>query len=155
MIGITPACAGQIKRFRTEICKGWDHPRLRGTNLVTETEQRIQMGSPPLARDKCTNMLSERQKTGITPACAGQIVFSIVQMNKNRDHPRLRGTNCRKFPHLYLCVGSPPLARDKLLASMSDYFSARITPACAGQMLLIWLQTKEHRDHPRLRGTNK
>ena len=51
-------------------------------------------------------------------------------------------------------MGSPPLARGKLITGDVDVLEFRITPACAGkthhrQRVQIVIQ-----DHPRLRGEN-
>ena len=71
-----------------------------------------------------------------------------------QDHPRLRGTNAIIKTLRTWKRGSPPLARDKSQTFLSDCYSYRITPACAGQIILLREFVNKLWDHPRLRGTN-
>ena len=112
-IGITPACAGQIRYKRyAQRCRQ-DHPRLRGTNNASKNVTRYTLGSPPLARDKLLSKILNNSFTGITPACAGQICEYSPVIFIRQDHPRLRGTNIDTVKSIKQCPGSPPLARDK------------------------------------------
>ena len=49
-------------------------------------------------------------------------------------------------------MGSPPLARGIRLATNADTATARITPACAGNTLLLQYLHQSNWDRPRLRG---
>ena len=92
-IGITPACAGQIRYKRyAQRCRQ-DHPRLRGTNNASKNVTRYTLGSPPLARDKFDEPEKPDTNTRITPACAGQMLKLWQSVCGSEDHPRLRGTN--------------------------------------------------------------
>ena len=51
-------------------------------------------------------------------------------------------------------MGSPPLARDKFVHFLIRGKFVGITPACAGQIICVYITVSVHRDHPRLRGTN-
>ena len=68
---ITPACAGNSKRFFCVNHRIWDHPRLRGEQFLRPLTLFGPKGSPPLARGTVVIVLSSVQKNGITPACAG------------------------------------------------------------------------------------
>ena len=48
--------------------------------------------------------------------------------------------------------GSPPLARGIRQKQSWIHGGIRITPACAGNTLLVWLRGTGEWDHPRLRG---
>ena len=48
--GITPACAGNRYASVSFFNRSWDHPRLRGEQYPSETEDDWREGSPPLAR---------------------------------------------------------------------------------------------------------
>ena len=75
-------------------------------------------------------------------------------MENMEDHPRIRGTNFKKSFVIKTIAGSPPHTRDKYLAEwLADYYKG-ITPAYAGQILIVRLFLKCFRDHPRIRGTN-
>ena len=70
----------------------------------------------------------------------------------SRDHPRLRGEHlvgksiCEQF------TGSPPPTRGTPGEQLLLNFDTRITPAYAGNTVIVNFFRTEHRDHPRLRG---
>ena len=66
----------------------------------------------------------------------------------------MRGTNKYGGTALSTVSGSPPLARDKFLATKTNKIPFGITPACAGQMKYMGRFAEITQDHPRLRGTN-
>ena len=68
MAGITPACAGQIVPITCTSVWNWDHPRLRGTNEIAKRLDKLDKGSPPLARDKYAVKNLQTPQQGITPA---------------------------------------------------------------------------------------
>ena len=74
---------------------------------------------------------------------------------QSRDHPRLRGE------YHYICQtrtkrwGSPPLARGIQLWRQPSNLESGITPACAGNTLLLRTNETSSWDHPRLRGEYK
>ena len=135
MIRITPACAGQIFFGHMLSDIGLDHPRLRGTNILKLDNFPCVVGSPPLARDKLRSLLLMMNLSGITPACAGQIMSTSKNGTSKKDHPRLRGTNKVIFYAHIVKQGSPPLARDKFCSCLLRCSRIGITPACAGQIL--------------------
>ena len=69
---ITPACAGKSYRQLGHCPAAGDHPRLRGEKHPGRWLQSPLGGSPPLARGKGNAPGQERQRPGITPACAGK-----------------------------------------------------------------------------------
>ena len=74
---------------------------------------------------------------GITPACAGNSRSQDYICRCQGDHPRLRGEQERDVLVHYSPLGSPPLARG---TDRVDFYGAirfRITPACAGNRLLL------------------
>ena len=91
--GIIPAYAGQIlyRIFIQEFLK--DHPRIRGTNLVSAISKNPIQGSSPHTRDKCAVIGSAVGGLGIIPAYAGQIQGNALFCSYTGDHPRIRGTN--------------------------------------------------------------
>ena len=89
--GITPACAGNTRRWWGIDNTIWDHPRLRG-----EYE----------AFNGRTIVLH-----GITPACAGNTTNLTPTTIADWDHPRLRGEYHSSYRLIANFIGSPPLAR--------------------------------------------
>ena len=71
-LGITPACAGKRDGSADNRRRCKDHPRLRGEKQKSTLRLKTVLGSPPLARGKGNAPGQERQRPGITPACAGK-----------------------------------------------------------------------------------
>ena len=90
---ITPAYAGQISREDSFTGGAEDHPRIRGTNQITEKDLVDVSGSPPHTRDKFPVSDVNIRGLRITPAYAGQIRFLKTTGLVEEDHPRIRGTN--------------------------------------------------------------
>ena len=89
--GITPACAGNSGTMPKTKSWIWDHPRLRGEQLVIDDFSNPCPGSPPLARGTGHGRITLWATGGITPACAGNRTRYNCQRACKRDHPRLRG----------------------------------------------------------------
>ena len=89
-------------------------------------------GSPPLARGKVYSQYESGSAARITPACAGKSIAIPSAIAVRRDHPRLRGEKVQFCLTANTFMGSPPLARGKVIKRL-NYF-------------------KMLRDHPRLRG---
>ena len=112
--GIIPAYAGQIVRTADCYALLQDHPRIRGTNTFCPLKKFLTEGSSPHTRDKCKENSTTKQRIGIIPAYAGQILFLRKRYGQNRDHPRIRGTNPRIHQNKHKYSGSSPHTRDKL-----------------------------------------
>ena len=151
---ITPAYAGQITEHEPRQARRWDHPRIRGTNLTSAHSLSPVPGSPPHTRDKFFRLSEGREGERITPAYAGQILKFSIRMMESQDHPRIRGTNSPIADDVSNCSGSPPHTRDKFSLGLAGLGLFRITPAYAGQMILVRIGKKSIQDHPRIRGTN-
>ena len=68
---------------------------MRGTNKKVTVKVEKLIGSSPHTRDKCVYEFLMTNKTRITPAYAGQMKFLVRRFLKQRDHPRIRGTNIK------------------------------------------------------------
>ena len=112
------------------------------------------MGSSPHTRDKCVYEFLMTNKTRITPAYAGQMKFLVRRFLKQRDHPRIRGTNIKEPSARPSCKESSPHTRDKFQKIFCHKNNCGITPAYAGQIVDYLNQKGQGRDHPRIRGTN-
>ena len=125
---------------------------MRGEYRSNNTSKRVLLGSPPLARGiriVCVHIIID---PGITPACAGNTGFFLPWLPPKRDHPRLRG-EYYLIVHKYLPIpGSPPLARGIRAYQSVNGYRSRITPACAGNTVLMAACPQAPGDHPRLRG---
>ena len=74
-------------------------------------------GSPPHARGRRRVEMFALPEDGITPACAGKTMESVVVATWGRDHPRMRGEDVFRFFLGDIPVGSPPHARGRQLDS--------------------------------------
>ena len=91
-------------------------------------------------------------KTGITPAHAGNTVELMGLFMISGDHPRSRG-ECVEVPvKKFACTGSPPLTRGILHAKCYTEQMIGITPAHAGNTKCDKRNWNIYRDHPRSRG---
>ena len=70
--GITPARAGKTKKNMTRIAWTWDHPRSCGKDKKEHDAYRLDMGSPPLVRERRVTCFSSVASRRITPARAGK-----------------------------------------------------------------------------------
>ena len=113
------------------------------------------LGSPPLARERRHLVKILSTMKGITPACAGKTLTVPPLSVSGWDHPRLRGKDYPPGKTLCNMVGSPPLARERLIPDIHPYISFGITPACAGTTLIIIICLATSQDHPRLRGNDE
>ena len=134
-VGITPAYAGKISKFRDNSCSSRDHPRIRGENRTRRGRRECPVGSPPHTRGKFLLRLPSGLVDGITPAYAGKIYHDQLAEVLQRDHPRIRGENYSPGGNRDWVAGSPPHTRGKCDATV-DY---------------LW----SYRDHPRIRGENQ
>ena len=112
--GITPACAGKTHSTKQKHSLNQDHPRLRGKDRHSTSADGLNLGSPPLARERRPHADACSNKSGITPACAGKTRDNRAKMVFRRDHPRLRGKDPSAQHWQLSAVGSPPLARERL-----------------------------------------
>ena len=140
-VGITPACAGKslCNLYISVVPK--DHPRVCGEKTPMRSEGVRGVGSPPRVRGKACGNVCDRNRHGITPACAGKSLTIPKLTTRSWDHPRVCGEKSRVCPRSDPGTGSPPRVRGKARGCLRRPVSQRITPACAGKRLLYWKNT--------------
>ena len=84
---------------------------MRGEQIMGETKEAVDYGSPPLARGTVTLDAAKMHLRRITPACAGNSEAETSVLHAVEDHPRLRGEQVPPEPRREGWIGSPPLAR--------------------------------------------
>ena len=89
---------------------------------------------------------------GITPAHAGNTLYSLLHMLIDWDHPRTRGEYIVVSAFPPPAVGSPPHTRGILSCRHVLHILTRITPAHAGNTFSMKTCLAFCRDHPRTRG---
>ena len=95
------------------------------------------LGSPPHARGILALFQKGLTGDGITPACAGNTVVGYHIVDPCRDHPRMRGEYLAWSDLLKIYWGSPPHARGILNRGLAGDGSYGITPACAGNTVML------------------
>ena len=90
--------------------------------------------------------------TGITPACAGNRRCSALAPGLNRDHPRVCGEQSSRCTPRARPSGSPPRVRGTDSSITGINAANRITPACAGNRILLSYLHLIYQDHPRVCG---
>ena len=111
--GITPACAGKTMRQGKSVCRGMDHPRMRGEDDATRKIRMQGNGSPPHARGRPELDKGALREMRITPACAGKTLAAVGGGDGCGDHPRMRGEDGQIDDHIGELCGSPPHARGR------------------------------------------
>ena len=90
-------------------------------------------GSPPLTRERLSAIPDSNAVCGITPAYAGKTPALANKYRDVQDHPRLRGKDIRSPWLHYICMGSPPLTRERRYQTNTYEPPLGITPAYAGK----------------------
>ena len=132
---ITPACAGKTNGNTGQTRTCWDHPRMRGEDIVLADSKATKTGSPPHARGRHKPLQRPRNSLRITPACAGKTCSSACVLLRRWDHPRMRGEDASRPAEMPPVDGSPPHARGRL-----GHYGFDI---------------RQCRDHPRMRGEDE
>ncbi len=130
-------------------------------------------GSPPHVREIHNWNGLHTDASRITPACAGNTLYTPRFPKIDRDHPRMCGKYITSMVSSTACVGSPPHVREILSIgtgnwngtedhprmcgkySVAPIFKClynRITPACAGNTSQNSAYVSSSRDHPRMCG---
>ena len=134
---ITPADAGKTLWEKPGLRLLWDHPRVCGENTVFMRCTVPTVGSPPRMRGKPHQYAAALGVAGITPAGAGKTRSRERHCNSPRDHPRRCGENTAIAASMPINIGSPPQVRGKLARLKILRASSWITPAGAGETLLL------------------
>ena len=89
---------------------------------------------------------------GITPACAGNRLYSADSKAVFKDHPRVCGEQRGLTYDEAAEVGSPPRVRGTDPVGVANSMGMGITPACAGNRCHPAASPCETGDHPRVCG---
>ena len=133
--GITPAHAGNTNFKAIFFRCSWDHPRPCGEHKSLEGRNIGTIGSPPPMRGTHGIKRTRQERSGITPAHAGNTYGVDVMGSDVRDHPRPCGEHNISTTKCSFIQGSPPPMRGtlRLLRKFEDKY--RITPAHAGNTI--------------------
>ena len=112
------------------------------------------LGLPPPTRGTRPLSLPIFTNYRITPAYAGNTLFSMYLRVTSRDYPRLRGEHVVKVLPFLSCPGLPPPTRGTPANVCSLFVIRGITPAYAGNTQRFYRLQRSERDYPRLRGEN-
>ena len=151
-VRITPARAGN------SVCQGdisgqcQDHPRACGEQANSLRNGQIRLGSPPRVRGTAGPDRVTVQNIRITPARAGNRKGQQQLAGACWDHPRACGEQPNYGPWYYAKEGSPPRVRGTVCQQAAKETRMGITPARAGNRLIVIEQAGHDEDHPRACG---
>ena len=151
-VRITPAPAGNTG---DGYCVGYpdeDHPRACGKHIIETHITPDHVGSPPRLRETLIPLPDLYAAHGITPAPAGNTSSSASSSLIIWDHPRACGKHLQPLPRPFQPGGSPPRLRETRPPTNQRTRFTRITPAPAGNTLVISGKITGRRDHPRACG---
>ena len=132
LLRIIPARAGFTASRRSAQRRSGDHPRSRGVYGTRIAVIPWFGGSSPLARGLHRVKADSVALRGIIPARAGFTPVPPSGLSQSRDHPRSRGVYKDQAGGRLINMGSSPLARGLLTATLQKGGSVRIIPARAG-----------------------
>ena len=132
-IRITPAYAGKRRCPRFRPGKTRDHPRVCGEKFYVDEVLPGDTGSPPRMRGKVSELRSQNEAAGITPAYAGKSSEDTRRSGTNGDHPRVCGEKSFENGVKGYFEGSPPRMRGKGSFATLALRVRGITPAYAGK----------------------
>ena len=132
-----PRPCGEHPRRNGERKREKDHPRPCGEHARHALSIFSNLGSPPPMRGTHGIKRTRQERSGITPAHAGNTYGVDVMGSDVRDHPRPCGEHNISTTKCSFIQGSPPPMRGtlRLLRKFEDKY--RITPAHAGNTRLL------------------
>ena len=134
--GITPARAGKTACLNKFHLHDQDHPRSCGKDRYMSRRLRTWEGSPPLVRERQTDVIVKGIRMGITPARAGKTLYDGAKWVRLGDHPRSCGKDDGAGMERRYYLGSPPLVRERLRSIALRFDDEGITPARAGKTVM-------------------
>ena len=142
----------KITSLRTSLSMLGSPPHTRGKVPPDFFRTPQRLGSPPHTRGKGRRGPGNDHAGRITPAYAGKRRFARRPPVPGWDHPRIRGEKLKIFLDGVNLGGSPPHTRGKGKLTSRKFWTARITPACAGKSRSGLCPGRKQKDHPRMRG---
>ena len=129
---ITPAYAGNTYPLTEHHHRRRDHPRVCGKHTDFDFQLLDQQGSPPRMRETPLCDIFRPRPDRITPAYAGNTIFSTQGADWGEDHPRVCGKHLDRPALDWRDTGSPPRMRETHEQGERTNEDYRITPAYAG-----------------------
>ena len=123
-----------------------------GKYSLEQVQVLVLLGSPPHVREVVSFFKYDKVAIRITPACAGSTCVFYLFFKFYQDHPRMCGKYEPSTSRCQTMIGSPPHVREVLIKNMKGRKNERITPACAGSTLQLYLDQLMYQDHPRMCG---
>ena len=153
-VGLIPAHAGKTNASRQPLAPHPAHPRSRGENGASGSQNADAWGSSPLTRGKLLVGRFVQSAAGLIPAHAGKTLIGGGDERVHWAHPRSRGENVVAGLRYVGRMGSSPLTRGKLSPSSETTPLMGLIPAHAGKTRARLSPDWRVRAHPRSRGEN-
>ena len=152
LVGIIPACAGNIGNCPAGLRSVRDHPRVCGEHRELPLMPYVIVGSSPRVRGTYRRPKASKTHWGIIPACAGNIWWRTANISSAQDHPRVCGEHFNSSRISCGIRGSSPRVRGTYLTFSLPHHRLGIIPACAGNISKGSKGLPANRDHPRVCG---
>ena len=154
VIGLIPAGAGQISRYRGGYPRPGAHPRRCGADDYGGTPVKMKRGSSPQVRGRYLADLNRADGLGLIPAGAGQMHRAFLVCASLKAHPRRCGADDWWAVTDKTARGSSPQVRGRSLWGVASLPSTRLIPAGAGQIVRSNGRVDSVAAHPRRCGAD-
>ena len=154
-VGIIPAYAGNTMIVSVPHVHRWDHPRVCGEHVSSNSQALSNTGSSPRMRGTRVIHRIVHKQCRIIPAYAGNTSGYPSARPYARDHPRVCGE------HLISCTfprnasGSSPRMRGTRRFRKASTPNNGIIPAYAGNTNSKQIKPPQYKDHPRVCGEHR
>jgi len=145
----TPASAGNTHHFIHCFTSLEKHPRECGEYLVYKITGDNTEETPPRVRGIPTPIIYSINFDRNTPASAGNTLSCNATAYNVEKHPRECGEYFPLLSMLVVMLETPPRVRGIHLASASDAYKTRNTPASAGNTIRLKIGKDGDEKHPR------
>ena len=147
-----PACAGNRQIVHFLLIISAVHPRVCGEQFCNQFTAPTGVGSSPRVRGTARPDSSHAGPRRFIPACAGNRVACVTDVQIDPVHPRVCGEQtCPAFVQSIL-PGSSPRVRGTVGSYQSTTASDRFIPACAGNSFADPVIDTNATVHPRVCG---
>ena len=152
LLRFIPACAGNMNRRvgRRQIIAV--HPRVCGEHTLSSICRISPAGSSPRVRGTCSPGTNSRMRSRFIPECAGNITKKPAPFGVPAVHPRVCGEHYAWPFWLSSRYGSSPRVRGTSRCSPPVLPLCRFIPACAGNIVSLWIRLSYPAVHPRVCG---
>ncbi len=148
----TPTCVGTRNPLTVLLVIMSVHPHVRGDEAMRFAAKTALPGSPPRAWGRGVEPHGHLSLARFTPTCVGTRRSGGAALYPQAVHPHVRGDEGLRANLAISCIGSPPRAWGRGVASRPWLCDCRFTPTCVGTSFHIEQAFRAAPVHPHVRG---